>query len=73
MEIQCCSCKKVRVEGEWVAHDSDSLKDTEISHGYCPSCADDAFREVQEYHLHNFRGVPMKSRRRRTPGNEEIP
>lgn len=54
MVVQCCVCKKVRMEGVWRAADPTSQRPDEMSHGYCPSCADDAFREVREYHRHNF-------------------
>ena len=56
MEVQCCVCKKIRVEGRWTVIDTHAPRAAETSHGYCPSCADDAFREVREYHRHNFRG-----------------
>ena len=56
MEVQCCVCKRIRVDGLWVQRDQTLPHTKETSHGYCPSCADDAFREVREYHRHNFRG-----------------
>jgi len=56
MVVQCCVCKKVRIDGNWHNQDPAALRSEEVSHGYCPSCADDAFREVREYHRHNFRG-----------------
>lgn len=56
MVVQCCVCKKIRVDGEWRETDADRPNPAEASHGYCPNCADDAFREVREYHRHNFRG-----------------
>ena len=56
MVVQCCVCKKIRIDGVWRASDPSAPRFEEVSHGYCPSCADDAFREVREYHRHNFRG-----------------
>lgn len=56
MEVQCCVCKKIRVDGLWIETDTTQPRPRETSHGYCPICADDAFREVREYHRHNFRG-----------------
>jgi len=58
MDVQCCVCKKIRVEGRWVESDA---APREVSHGYCPVCADDAFREVREYHRHNFRGFSPRA------------
>lgn len=55
MVVQCCVCKKIRIDGVWMLTESNAARFDEVSHGYCPSCADDAFREVREYHRHNFR------------------
>lgn len=55
MVVQCCVCKKVRTDGVWQVSDPAAPRFEEVSHGYCPACADDAFREVREYHRHNFR------------------
>ncbi len=38
MKVQCCKCKRMKLNGRWVfakhhIHES-------ISHGYCPKCAD---------------------------------
>lgn len=60
MEVQCCVCKKVRVDGQWMSPDLTPPVPNETSHGYCPVCADDAFREVREYHRHNFRGFTAR-------------
>lgn len=55
MVVQCCVCKKIRVDNVWQSADPNGPKIEAASHGYCPTCADDAFREVREYHRHNFR------------------
>ena len=40
MTVVCCSCKKVRVEGEWKrSHDHPGEPE---SHTYCPVCLDAA-------------------------------
>lgn len=56
MDVQCCVCKKIRIDGRWITPLTTESRSAEMSHGYCPTCADDAFREVREYHRHNFRG-----------------
>lgn len=61
MVVQCCVCKKVRMDGNWVDAQADQVRLAEVSHGYCPVCADDAFREVREYHRHNFRGFTARA------------
>lgn len=55
MDVQCCVCKKVRLEERWVVLDALVPHDVETSHGYCPGCAGDAFQEVRDYHRHNLR------------------
>ena len=49
MIVQCCVCKQVRNEKGWVPPDRQaSVKD--ISHGYCPECAQRAFEAIRRYH-----------------------
>lgn len=60
MVVQCCVCKKIRVEDAWKAVELYAALPTDMSHGYCPACAEDAFREVREYHRHNFRGFTAR-------------
>lgn len=44
MIVQCCVCEKVREDGRWfVLAKPVDPHETAISHGYCPSCADEAF------------------------------
>ena len=44
MTVQCCKCKKIRVEDEWIRHTHD-LKD-DVSHGYCPICFGELIDEL---------------------------
>lgn len=47
MVVQCCVCKRVYLEGSW----EDAADDCDIqgtaSHGYCPSCLEDAYAEFR--------------------------
>jgi uncharacterized protein YlaI len=47
MLVQCCVCEKIRQGGQWAAVPEEKLRDEEISHGYCPECAEAAFAELQ--------------------------
>ncbi len=38
MTIQCCVCKKVRVEDAWKRQAAPP--EAEVSHTYCPACRD---------------------------------
>lgn len=46
MVIQCCVCKKVRVQGYWRDVPLQHIED-QVSHGYCPRCAEAAFAEIR--------------------------
>ncbi len=35
MEIQCCECRRVRVDGMWISRKDGSRR---VSHTYCPVC-----------------------------------
>ena len=35
---QCCECRRVWEEGQWVAVAEESLDGLDISHGYCDDC-----------------------------------
>jgi hypothetical protein len=49
MIVQCCVCHKVRNEEKtWVAP-SQSFEGQDISHGYCPVCAAEAFAEIRRW------------------------
>jgi hypothetical protein len=43
--VICAGCKKVRLDGEWVAIERflDESSDLRLSHGMCPKCAEDYF------------------------------
>ena len=47
MVIQCCVCRRVRDGGQWT---SQSLRvfQEEVSHGYCPECAEKAFADIRK-------------------------
>lgn len=47
MKVQCCVCKKVRDESGWVNTESGALQGQAVSHGYCPSCLEEAHREIR--------------------------
>ena len=47
MVIQCCVCKKVRVNGQWRDVSIRRIEDM-VSHGYCPRCAEAAFAEIRQ-------------------------
>jgi hypothetical protein len=49
MWIQCCVCKRIRQEGQWIAPDRLGVNGTPVSHGYCPECAARAFEQVRAW------------------------
>ncbi len=44
MTVQCCKCKKVHRNGEWVKERPDS--DARVTHSYCPICEDECYIEL---------------------------
>ena len=44
--VQCCVCKRIRTGSEWIAHEKAELEEGLVSHGYCPVCAEEAFKAV---------------------------
>jgi len=46
MIVQCCVCKKVRENGLWTFTDQVALDRQNVSHGYCPQCAANAFAQL---------------------------
>lgn len=46
MMVQCCVCKKVKSGHRWVDVIPEQLAYLDISHGYCPKCAEEAFAEI---------------------------
>ena len=58
---QCCVCKRIFENGEWVYSSSD-LELEEITHGYCEVCYEDFMRTVSEY-LSVTRGEPAMASR----------
>lgn len=45
MNVQCCKCKRFRVDGKWTAPAS-AIQLSDVSHTYCPVCADECFIEL---------------------------
>ena len=45
MTVQCCKCKRFREDGHWSAPAA-ALLQGEVSHTYCPACADECFIEL---------------------------
>ena len=45
MTVQCCKCKRVRETGRWSAPLS-TLLQGDVSHTYCPACADECYIEM---------------------------
>lgn len=78
MKVQCCVCKNIEEGDQWIAPALDALTGEPISHGYCPVCADDAFREIREYFHHNLPNAPGGRRAKgysdapETPGGKQI-
>ena len=48
MIVQCCVCKKIRQDGGWV-EPKKWLDPENVSHGYCPACAAEAFAEIRRW------------------------
>lgn len=61
MITQCCVCKKIKRESDarWTASKAELTGET-VSHGYCPSCAEEVMRRFDTYY------PPMES-----PRNEQ--
>ena len=45
MTVQCCKCKRVRESGQWSAP-LPTLLQGNVSHTYCPACADECYIEL---------------------------
>ena len=45
MTVQCCKCKKVRVDDEWVR--PGGAPDANTSHTYCPVCFEMTISELR--------------------------
>ena len=48
LKVQCCMCKRVRVGDEWLSPVNRITLDDKISHGYCPTCAAQAFAQIAQ-------------------------
>jgi hypothetical protein len=48
---QCCQCKKIEVNGEWVYPRFRQLAGGDISHGYCEKCFE-AYKKKLNRQLH---------------------
>jgi sRNA-binding protein len=45
MTVQCCVCKKERVDGAW--RPACEVEHRQVSHTYCPTCLANARAEMQ--------------------------
>jgi len=45
MVVQCCVCKRIRVEDNWVGVANPESIARTASHGYCPTCFVEALAE----------------------------
>ncbi|MDX9973246.1 MAG: hypothetical protein RBU21_09685 [FCB group bacterium] len=45
MVVQCCVCKRVHIEDGWETVADADLAGAAASHGYCPTCLDNAYAE----------------------------
>ncbi|HRI88015.1 MAG TPA: hypothetical protein PLJ47_13900 [Candidatus Hydrogenedentes bacterium] len=45
MTVQCCKCKRIRFEAQWSAPAATLLQGN-VSHTYCPACADECHIEL---------------------------
>ncbi len=46
MTVQCCQCKKVRTNGQWI--DASEALTGRVSHSYCPTCSDAMLAEIDQ-------------------------
>ncbi len=61
MITQCCQCKKYRVENQWVTP-YESLSDSrQISHSYCPKCAEQFTLETMYNRIIPDSGIEIES------------
>lgn len=51
--IQCCLCKKIKIENGWVVQSQEQYSNTKISHRYCPDC--------EQKHLLDLEIIPIGS------------
>lgn len=48
MTIQCCVCHKIRDEHGWKAAPAAASSDSSAtSHGYCPKCLKEAYKQIR--------------------------
>ena len=45
MELICCVCGKMKIDGHWVH--SEIPEETLLSHGYCLTCMNEALIEIR--------------------------
>ncbi|MDO8669317.1 MAG: hypothetical protein Q7K65_03420 [Candidatus Buchananbacteria bacterium] len=58
MVTQCCVCKKVKITAEVWQFGSTAEAGQEISHGYCPSCAEKVWEEIEKEKEEKEAGKP---------------
>lgn len=57
MTTQCCVCKKILSEEQWIQPEEEFDVHSHVSHGYCPECLVDVDREIAEY----LQGTPARN------------
>ncbi|MGC8737126.1 MAG: hypothetical protein ACP5UA_00605 [Candidatus Hydrogenedens sp.] len=50
MIVQCCVCRKIRHDAEWIIPTRYQLMNQQISHTYCPACAHKTITEYRKTH-----------------------
>lgn len=59
MTRQCCVCKRIHVDGRWVAPPWNIYSDPNVTHGYCERCYDDLMRSLGRS-AHEIRRVRLQ-------------
>ncbi|MGI6459254.1 MAG: hypothetical protein ACOX5J_04030 [Candidatus Hydrogenedentales bacterium] len=48
MQVQCCVCKRIRLEDRWHSAEGALSPLVRISYGYCPECAAEAVAKLRQ-------------------------
>lgn len=58
MVTVCCVCNKSKTNDGWI---NTNIEESEtLSHGYCPHCANQVRKEINEYkRLHRLEATPV--------------
>jgi len=44
--VKCCSCQRIRHEGQWIHEAETNRRQDVYSHGYCPVCLMKAYASI---------------------------